>query len=89
MSTGLETKLRIILEEKTNKITPENIKAGVTIFNVEGNLEPQVDLSVCKNLASLILDDTPLIDDPKITVMLDITNAEDITIEGNNLIIGG
>lgn len=36
MATSLETKLNTILEEKTNKIKPENIKAGVTIFGVTG-----------------------------------------------------
>ena len=33
----LEQNLNAILEERINKIIPENIKAGVTIFGVEGN----------------------------------------------------
>ena len=37
--TELETQLRTILEEKINKIRPENIKSGVTIFDIEGTLE--------------------------------------------------
>lgn len=39
MATSLEIKLRDILNEKTNKILPENIKSGVTIFDIEGTLE--------------------------------------------------
>lgn len=36
MSTGLENKLNEILSEKNEKILPENIKRGVTIFGIEG-----------------------------------------------------
>lgn len=36
MATSLEIKLRNILNEKTNKILPENIKENVTIFDVTG-----------------------------------------------------
>ena len=32
MATELENRLRTILEEKLNKIKPENIKSGVKIF---------------------------------------------------------
>ena len=39
MSTELETKLSQILEEKQNKIIPENIKKGVQIFDVIGTYE--------------------------------------------------
>ena len=39
MSTSLENKLNVIYEEKMEKIKPENIKKGVTIFGVEGNAE--------------------------------------------------
>lgn len=39
MSTDLETKLNKILQEKTEKIIPENIKKGVQIFNIEGTYE--------------------------------------------------
>ena len=37
--TELETKLSQILEEKQNKIIPENIKKGIQIFNIEGTYE--------------------------------------------------
>ena len=36
MSTTLEQKLNLILNEKQTKIIPENIKAGVTILGVTG-----------------------------------------------------
>ena len=39
MSTSLETKLNAILNEKETKILPENIKAGVQIFDVTGTYE--------------------------------------------------
>lgn len=39
MATELEGNLNLILTEKNEKIIPENIKAGVTIFGVEGTLE--------------------------------------------------
>lgn len=39
MSNQLQTNLETILNEKTTKILPENIKKGVTIFDVEGTAE--------------------------------------------------
>lgn len=39
MSTELETKLNLILNEKTTKIIPENIKKDVQIFNITGTYE--------------------------------------------------
>ena len=39
MATNLENKLNAILNEKKEKILPNNIKKGVTIFNIEGTLE--------------------------------------------------
>lgn len=36
MSTTLEQKLNLILNEKATKILPENIKAGITILGVTG-----------------------------------------------------
>lgn len=39
MATELETNLEFILEEKTNKLLPENIKKGITILGVTGTYE--------------------------------------------------
>lgn len=36
----LKTKLQAVLAEKEAKVIPTNIRAGVTLFGVEGNLEP-------------------------------------------------
>lgn len=36
----LKTKLQAILAEKETKLLPTNIRAGVTVMGVEGNLEP-------------------------------------------------
>ena len=42
MST-LKVKAQSILDEKNNKIIPENIKAGIQIFNVTGTLEEGIN----------------------------------------------
>lgn len=39
MSNQLQTNLETILNEKTTKILPENIKKDVQIFDVVGTLE--------------------------------------------------
>lgn len=44
----LEQLLNNILKEKTEKVVPENIKRGVTIFDVEGTLETGVDTTSAK-----------------------------------------
>lgn len=56
--TELEQRLRTILNEKEEKIKPENIKSGVTIFDVEGTLEGEgsgVDTSDATAVAGDIL----------------------------------
>ena len=42
----LEQMLRTILNEKTNKILPENIKKGVTVFGVMGILEDETNTNL-------------------------------------------
>ena len=37
MATGLETKLNRILQEKTEKIIPENFRAGIQLFDIVGS----------------------------------------------------
>ena len=39
MATNLENKLNTILNEKREKILPQNIKKGVTVFDITGELE--------------------------------------------------
>ena len=43
--SDLESNLYSILQEKTEKIIPENIKKDVSIFNVTGTLETGLDTS--------------------------------------------
>ena len=38
MSNELQNKLNEIKEEKDTKLLPENIKNGITIFNIDGTL---------------------------------------------------
>ena len=45
MASSLEDKLNLILNEKTTKIIPENIKKGIQIFDVTGTLEPNVSVA--------------------------------------------
>lgn len=58
MSTQLETNLQAILDEKTTKIIPENIKEGVQIFNVEGTYKTELteieDYNICLGKAKEI-----------------------------------
>ena len=44
-NTELEQLLNTIKTEKDTKIIPENIKKGVTIFNVQGAAESGIDTS--------------------------------------------
>lgn len=88
--TNLETNLLVILNEKKEKLLPENIKAGVSILGVTGVCEVIItpeEYNTCDNLASLILGDTPIIDDPNISVTLDVSNNDSISINENTLII--
>ncbi len=60
---NLEYNLTKILEEKNIKILPENIKSGVTIFDVEGTLTTegmmtQEDYDKCESIADEILSGT-------------------------------
>ena len=45
----LQNKLNLILNEKTNKILPENIKSGINIFGVAGNVR-----SVSNNMYTMM-----------------------------------
>lgn len=90
MTTELEDNLKLILKEKTDKIISENIKAGVNILGVTGTYEAAItpeEYNICDNLASLILGDTPIIDDPNISVTLDVSNNDSISINENALVI--
>lgn len=43
MATKLEQNLQLIFNEKQEKIIPENIKAGITIFNITGTYTGEIN----------------------------------------------
>lgn len=89
----LQSNLEYILNEKETKIIPENIKKGVQIFDVVGTLEASggplttEEYDTCNNLAAIALGETPLIDDPNVSVTLDVSNNDTVKVENNTLII--
>lgn len=90
----LQENLLEILEQKNNLVKPENIKKGITLFDVEGayisNITETSDYEICNNLAAQILGDLEIdLDDPNITInnILQINDNDSMNIEGNTLII--
>ena len=69
MSTQLEQKLNLILNEKETKILPENIKKDVQIFDIVGTLENSgIDTSdATANANDLALNKTAYVNGEKIT----------------------
>lgn len=47
----------------------------------------QVEYDTCNNLAAIALGETPLIDDPNVSVTLDVSNNDTVKVENNTLII--
>lgn len=99
MSTTLEQKLNLILNEKQTKILPENIKKGVSYFDIEGTLEEGAEIN--NQDKEIIANGTYTADEgytglgtvtvnvPDTENILDITNNDTITIEDNVLVITG
>lgn len=68
MASSLEDKLNLILEEKTTKIIPENIKKDVQIFDVVGTYDMGTDTSDATATANDIAQDkTAYVNGEKIT----------------------
>lgn len=67
MSTNLENKLNAILNEKKGKILPNNIKKGVTIFNIEGTLEELDTTDATATAKDIAMNKTAYVDGEKIT----------------------
>lgn len=68
MASSLEDKLNLILEEKTTKIIPENIKKDVQIFDVVGTYDMGTDTSDATATANdIVKDKTAYVNGEKIT----------------------
>lgn len=66
----LENNLSLILQEKQEKIIPENIKQGIIIFGVEGTFEAEETLDTSDATAKaedLLLDKTAYVNGEKVT----------------------
>ena len=64
----LKNNLQTILNEKTLKIIPENIKKGVNVFGVEGDLESGTDTTDATATASdIVLNKTAYVNGEKVT----------------------
>ena len=89
-STAQTIKVSAVTSSIDSNILPENIKVGVNILGVTGTYEAAItpeEYNICDNLASLILGDAPIIDDPDISVTLDVSNNDSISINENALVI--
>lgn len=68
MASSLEDKLNLILEEKTTKIIPENIKKDVQIFDVVGTYDMGTDTSdATATVNDIAQDKTAYVNGEKIT----------------------
>ena len=80
MATSLETKLNEIYNEKINKIKPENIKSGVTIFDIKGTLEESSELDTSDATATnadIVSPKTAYVNGEKLTGTLAIKTSTD------------
>ena len=82
--SDLKTNLQEILQEKQDKIIPENIKKDVQIFDVIGTMESGTDTSDATATASDILKDkTAYVNGEKITGILPLfPNSRTFTVDG-------
>lgn len=82
MSTTLEERLRFIKNEKIEKIIPNNIKSGVTILNVTGNvIEAKEEPNIVIDPSTSVINISPSLG---YTGLAGVTiNAVDHTIDSN------
>lgn len=83
--SDLQTNLEQILQEKEQKIIPENIKSGVQIFDVVGTYEGSgIDTSDADAMASdITINKTAYVNGEKITGTLPLfPNSRTFTVDG-------
>lgn len=82
----LKTFLINISEEKRAKIIPENIKKGVTIFDIEGNLESGIDTSdATATAADIIKGQTAYVKGQKVTGTLERSSGSTSVVFSDNI----
>ena len=88
--TNLEGKLNIILNEKNKKIIPENIKKGITIFDVEGVIEAGIDTSseTPATGSDIIQGKEAFVNGEKVTGTMDLSNLLPENIKAGIIING-
>ncbi|WP_288886942.1 hypothetical protein [uncultured Eubacterium sp.] len=88
MSTMID-KLNDILDEKHSKIIPENIKAGVTAFGVNGSLKAGGDVKLFKSIEAMNADTNKQKDDLAIVYTDTITHltSSDVGKQIDHLIL--
>ena len=79
---SLDEKAQSILDEKTNKIVPENIKKDVTIFNVTGTLETLDTSDGTATANDIISRKTAYVNGQKITGTLPVNSATYTFVQG-------
>lgn len=81
MITELKSNLKTIYEELNEKLTPENIKEGVSVFGIEGNLKEGTDTSDATALAEdIIAPKTAYINGKKVEGLIIPTYSESGTM---------
>lgn len=79
--SNLENKLYSILQEKCQKIVPDNIRKDIEIFNVTGTLEEGVDTSDANAIAADISSGkTAYVNGQKVIGTATILNGQEKTI---------
>lgn len=80
---NLEYLLNYVSDEKENKITPENIKKDVTIFNITGTLENLDTSDATATAEDITINKTAYINGQKVTGNLPLfPNSRTFTVDG-------
>ena len=84
MSTSLENKLNLILNDKKTSLKPENLKSGVTCLGIEGTLEEGIDTSDANATSDdITINKTAYVNNQKVIGSLPLfPNSRTFTVEG-------